>query len=389
MPGVALLALLLLIRPVKRVKLLVLSEERIGEFAGRTDLFLRRLALDPQLGKGVTYVGVIGGPCNEQLLKMFRRKLRIVRSSLLRDICLRSPLVGSSFVEHSLPWDDDHHYEYNNVAPILSFDDSDEARGRRLLAQMGVPPDAWFVCFHARDPAYLARLHPEADFHRHDFHDCSIQNFVDAMRYISSRGGYAIRMGAEVAEPLPDLGDPHIIDYAVRFRSDFGDIYLSAKCKFFVGSMSGFRLVPMLFHVPVAASNTAPFDRPPLRKGDLYIPMEAWSVVGERRLSFAEIFRSDLPWYGRSEQFEKAGVKIIENAPHQILDLTREMNERLKGSFIASNGDEELQRKYRSLLKPSHRSFRSPARMGATYLREREDLLDPDGEGAARVSPTE
>lgn len=62
-------------------------------------------------------------------------------------------------------------------------------------------------------------------------------------------------MGSKVQKKLTNIDNPKIIDYATKYRSDFADIYLSAKCKFFVGCSAGILCVPYIFHVPVIQAN--------------------------------------------------------------------------------------------------------------------------------------
>ena len=38
-----------------------------------------------------------------------------------------------------------------------------EALGRELLCQLGIPEEKPFICFHARDSAYLNSIFPERD----------------------------------------------------------------------------------------------------------------------------------------------------------------------------------------------------------------------------------
>ena len=89
----------------------------------------------------------------------------------------------------------------------------------------------WFICFHSRDSTYLNNKWDKGDF-PHSYRNCSINNFIKSVEYVNQQRGYGIRMGSEVSSPLK-VNNLMIIDYAVNNRSDFGDIYLPAKCKFF------------------------------------------------------------------------------------------------------------------------------------------------------------
>lgn len=61
-------------------------------------------------------------------------------------------------------------------------------------------------------------------------------------------------MGVIVKEAL-NTTNPMIIDYATKSSTDFLDIYLGAKCRFFLGSTGGINAVPRIFQRPVAYVN--------------------------------------------------------------------------------------------------------------------------------------
>lgn len=359
---------------------------RIGEFAHRTDLFLRRLQLENTRKNRIMYIGICDKPCNQQLFKMFRRKLFIIQNEnkfarkILSDIVYKkNSILRKSVFYMDLPYTLSPYYEFNNTEPNLFFTDSEQEEGKKLLNKMGVADNSWFVCFLSRDPAYLDKHHgyrSREQWAYHDYRDSDVKNYLEAMKYTASLGGYAVRMGHTVAEKLPDLDNPRIIDYATHHRTDFGDIYLSAKCKFFLGSATGLWLIPTIFHVPFAGANwCAPFEHTPFRKGDLFIPKKVWSIEKKRFLTFCEILESGAGCYLRTEQFTEAGLEVVENTSEEILDLAKEMNEQLDGTFEIAEQDEELQKRFKSLFKRHHVGYGSPARIGTKFLQQNKELL--------------
>ena len=376
--GFIILFFLYIVKPFKFVKLLPIIHTRIGHLASNTDLFLRRLQLKRREKEGIFYLGVSGKPVNQQLLTMFKRKLPIIQNDHVHRILNSSPLNKSPFYE-PLPCMTNEYYEFNNTEPNLYFTASEEKKGKKLLKKMGINDNSWFVCFHSRDSAYLEKEHSSSDREKwryHDYRDSDIENYLKAAEYITSQGGYAIRVGKVINKKLPDLNNPQIIDYATKYRSDFGDIYLHAKCKFSLGDTAGIWSLPTIFHVPVAEVNfTATFQHTPLRKGDLFIPKKVWSIKDNRFLTFREIMESKLGTFQRSQDFAEAGVVLVENTADEILDLAKEMNQRLDGKFKTAKEDEELQKKFRSLYKPHYWGYGSPARTGTKFLRENKELL--------------
>lgn len=380
--GLAISLCLYIIKPFKSVKLIEIRSQNIGQQAGNTGLFLRRLQLEKR-GKenSVLYVGISGKPDNQQLLKMFKRKLFIIQSDLLNRLCSNYAVVirWSGFYK-DLPFNSNEYYEFNNTVPDLHFTSSEEEEGKMLLSKMGIDEKSWFVCFHCRDPAFFKSFPT-------DFRNSDMKNYLEAAKYITSCGGFAVRMGHTVAEKLPDLNNSRIIDYASKFRTDFGDIYLPAKCKFFLGSTAGLVVVSAIFNVPIAGANFIPLY-PTWRTGDIIIPKKIWSIEERRLLTFRELieFAGDV----RGGDIRPQGICsniyvynkladgkyiVIENTSQEILDLTMEINECLDGTFKITDEDEELQKRFHSLLHPDDFIYGTPVRIGTKFLRENKGLI--------------
>jgi putative glycosyltransferase (TIGR04372 family) len=263
------------------------------------------------------------------------------------------------------------YYEFNNFKFILYFAKEEEILGKQHLKKMGIGENDWFVCFHSRDPSYLGE-----GSEYHDYRDSDINNYLPAAEYIAEQGGYAIRMGSVVDKPLPKERHPRIIDYAIDYRSDVMDIYLSAHCKFFLGNTAGLFLVSTIFDVPAACANFLPLEYTPLRSGDLFIPKKMWSRDKKKLLTYKEILDSGAGLYLESKQYENAGIEVIENSSDEILELAREMNMLLDKNYESMEEDEELQRRYISLFRPNHHCYGTQARIGIYFLRKNIELLD-------------
>lgn len=367
------------LKPFYPVKLVRIRDDRIGNLVMNTEVFLRRIKLGIYK-KNVFYIGIAGkNPSNKQLLKMFKRAMFIIQVSKPVEILfnvlsnkrnyLKDIVLYLTFVDY-----DAAYYEFNNAGSSLQFNKKEEKEGQDLLEKMKAK-GSWFACFHARDSSYLKKTFEGMDSSYHNYRDCNIENYLKAAEYITKQGGYAIRMGSVVEKKLQHLKNKKIIDYAANFRTDFGDIYLLAKCKFFLSSTSGLFQVSTLFDVPVAHANLIPIEYPTFRKEDLFIPTKIWSKKKKRFLAFNEIIKSGAGVFLRTDKYEKAGLVSVENTPEEILDLAVEMNERLDGKWKTTKKDEELQKRYRLLFAHS-RCYGFPSRIGAKFLRKNKFLLE-------------
>lgn len=258
----------------------------------------------------------------------------------------------------------------------MKFRPDEDARGRQALRAMGLPPEAQFVCVHSRDKAYLDQAHPyftREQWAYHDYRDCDIANYLPAARALSAKGLYALRMGSIIEKQLGD-GDPRIVDYATRFRSDFLDIWLPANCKFFLGCTAGLVNVPLLFNVPVAAANYVPLGFASFRAGDIFIPKTYRDARGVE-LPFRRIVENGAWEWTDGRQFAQANIEVVENSTEDISALADEMDARLDGRWKPEPGDEKLQLRFRELFPKDHPMRHFPSRVGAAFLRRHEGLL--------------
>lgn len=388
------LAFFIIMRSIKPARLLMVSEGRMGAFTARIDYYLREKSLNPRTHHKGIWLSIISDPCNEQLLTMFKRHMPIYHCNLFSRRILnhnmsprhgfKNVLKGSDFI-YRMPFPPIGDADCYDLPPVLSFTDSEETQGRELFERMGLTSNSWFVCFIARDDAYFYQRYPNRDHVSTSHRNSSISNYYEAMKYVTAKGGYAIRVGAAASQRLPDWGDPHIIDYTFDYRSDFGDIYLPAKCKFFVGGESGLNAVPLMFNVPVVDVNVFTMRVIPLNdyvhvlglgKRDLFIPRPIYSREKERLLTFKEILSSDIRFFQETHKYSELGLQPWESSPGDILEAVQEMNERIDGDRVYSEEEEALQNQFRSLVQPRPKDFNQLARIGTGFLKSHSELLE-------------
>jgi putative glycosyltransferase (TIGR04372 family) len=357
---------------IRKIRIGFLIYSRIGHLSLNTELFLRRRHVDEDLQKQF-HIFITGKPANRQLLKMIRRRVPVIESHLLYQMMDLVKEREGMFIE--LPHANSSYYEFNNIPPQLSFSEQEEEKGEELLRSMGIEPGSPFVCFHARDKVYLDTTLTYRDWSYHDHRDSDIMNCLPAAQYLASQEMYTIRMGYKVESALPKT-DPRIIDYATHHRTDFGDIYLAAKCEFFIGSTAGITGIPLIFNRPMAYVNFMPLGGAGVADSNLFIVKKHWHVKEKRLLSFKQVFAMGADLWTDGDQFKNGGLEVIEHTADEILALIKEMYGRYKGMWVYSEEDEELQNRYRALFPPGHQCIGFGSRMGAEFLRQNLELLD-------------
>lgn len=335
------------------------------------------------------FIKSTGVVSNQQWLKMWKRVLRVVPFGKFFRIVDKVNRRLPGFEPHIISMDDiaptykKKHKEEETLQCVLScpkvsiaFTPEEEALGRELLCQLGIPEEKPFICFHARDSAYLNSIFPKRDWSYHDFRDSAIKNYVPAAEKLTQQGYCAVRMGAIVAEKL-QCHNRWIIDYATNGkRTDFLDIYLGAKCKFFICSQSGINVIPEIFKRPVVYTNLPALGLiSPYVYYGLIIPQKLYFLKEQRFLTFAEIINSEIGTFYSGEQFERLGIELIENTPEEIASVAIEMDGRIKGTWRVTAEDEALQQRFWDIYRPA--LLKSPSlRIGMEFLRQNQGLLN-------------
>jgi putative glycosyltransferase (TIGR04372 family) len=185
-------------------------------------------------------------------------------------------------------------------------------------------------------------------------------------------------MGSAVNDPLQTT-NPMIIDYASTARSDFMDIFLCAKCSFYIGDTAGLNAVPRIFRRPVVYANSVPLCTTQLLAcvpGGVLIPKKLWLREEQRFMTFPEFLETWPERFDGTMHFERIGVDVIENTSEELLEVTVEMDERLKGTWQTSEEDKELQQRFWSILEITEPKQEFRPRLGAKFLRQNRELLN-------------
>lgn len=363
------------LRPLIRIRIGLLYHARIGHLAINTEIFLRRRSVE---GERDFYIFLCGKPANNQLLKMIKRRVLVIENRACPLIYWAiKTLNNQSSIWVDIPYRTNEFYELNEIRPQLYFTDNEESKGQELLSKMGIEPESEFVCFFARDQSYLNVKHDykqPQEWAYHSHRDCDILNYLPAAEYLASKGIYAVRMGHVVEKSLPQ-GSDRVIDYSSLYRTDFGDIYLLSKCKFFLGSNSGISALAHIFNIPYANANLVPMGHVPLGGSDIFMPKLFYYNREQRYLTFREIIGKGIGEIVRAEEYVSLDIEVRENSSDLILEITKEMLARIEETWETTETDESLQNKFKNIFSGGHRED-FPSRICMAYLKEYRYLLD-------------
>lgn len=267
-------------------------------------------------------------------------------------------------------------WEEAGRAPLLTLSEEEMEKGRAGLRERGVPDDAWFVCLHVREGGFKK----DQGFNSIDrILNAEIGTYLPAIRAVTERGGWVIRIGDPSMRALPPM--PRVIDYADRpIKDEAMDVFLLAACRFFIGTSSGPAYVPPLFGTPCVLTNWVPTGQRPFNGRDLYITKLYRAGFPPRQLSFAEMMAPPIGYAPRYAYAEELGLSAAPNTPEEIREVVNEMLNRLDGTLFYSEMDEALQSAFDAVAETN--LCIGNARLGRGFLRRNSYLLAGEGQHA-------
>jgi len=348
------LFIIVILRPFLLIRIGFLHNDRMGHFAGNTELLNlenKELISSKKFNKVINlYYLPRKISCNKTLEIMWRRVLYIWPRFILRPLCL---IIRSfTFLTVHIAWKTSNEdRDINNLMDThptsISFTENEEKFGKSKLIEFGLPQNAKFICLNVRDSAYLNSI-GITNHEYHNFRDSNIDDYIKAAEELANMGYFIFRMGVSVNNKF-NSNHPKIIDYAINgMRSDFMDIYLGAKCHFCISTGSGFDSIPYIFRRPLVFVNIVPIIAiGTFIKNSISLSKNYYSVVHNKYLTLSEIcYNNEIGLYSKSEDFEKNKIILFNNTPQEILDITIEMEKRLKNEWIDLPEDINLQDKF-------------------------------------------
>ena len=365
-----------LLRPVVVLRFGKLISHRIGPYVAEPEVYLSELEAGMHGGRFIDIFHNERFISNSQVKIMWGRTLKVVQPTSY--IALLNDLVPRGGI-HKIPWRSyqqrDNYGTFAQSETHLKFSPQEEEIAEAALADMGVPYGAKFVCFHARDSSYGETFGTGNDVGRVDYRNSDISTYLPAMNELTSRGYYALRMGAVVDKPLV-IDNPMIIDYATTSRTELLDLYLSWRCEFFVGSAVGITYLPMAFRTPIVNTNFVPIGvLLAWHPQDLCITKKLYVPEEDRYMKLREIIDSGVSMYSRSWQYKNKGIELIDSTPEEISEVVVEMDDRINGRWESTVEEEQLQLEFWKYFDSNQVQLAPQALIGREILQQNRWML--------------
>ena len=228
--------------------------------------------------------------------------------------------------------------------PVLSLTAEESHKGRKALALLGIPEDAWFVAVHVRHSPWCGKNLCNVD----------INTYLPAFRLIVEKGGYVVRIGDNRMPMLPEMDK--VIDLAHhQAKNEFLHMYVIAACKFFIGTSSGPLSVPQCFGVPVLWTNAwlcMSHGIPNLVR----VPILYKDPAG-KLIRIDDLMTREFRFCSNRSTLIHNGMIPVDNTSDDICRAVEEMFARVEGGFDISNEYDQLQKEWRGIADRSMQRY--------------------------------
>lgn len=271
-------------------------------------------------------------------------------------------------------------YRAGQIKPrFYQLTDEEWEQGRRLEETLGIEPDAKIVTLHNREPGYLPHMA------YHSYRDADISDYQPAVDFLMESGYWVVRLGDTTMTPMPKA--PRLIDLPFTGHGHgLADIYFSLRCQFMLASTSGPVVIPMLFNGPPRLlTNWLPAGHICVSFNE----MDRWAPKlvrikrdNGRLMSLMESYHPANSFF-HTQEYEKAGLEVVNNSPEDILMMTREMVRDLEANQPPDRADPVQQaywriagmwQKINSIHGDYNRSYLLGPNMSTAFMEKYPDL---------------
>jgi putative glycosyltransferase (TIGR04372 family) len=344
--GIWFMIIIILLKPFKKIYIAPIQTSRIGHFVMDTEIMLLRIRADEiDAKKSFLVIWVPDSKIsNYYVYTIWKRIIRIIpynifSSSILQTAVYLEKLTKIKLTYRFVGWDGYLPYAHLLLDKQVNFyiPKAEEQECIKTLQLNGIDVNKKWVCILAREDGYLSHISPDLNWDYNSYRNSNIHTYMEAAEYLASKNILVFRMGTKVSQLFVSNKSELIIDYAnSEWRTEKLDIYLAAKCHFFISSSTGLDAISFATRKPILTVNLAqPLTFVRYHKNHIFIFKKFFNRKTNKFLNIKEFqeiglasgFTVDNPRHLRTQDFVRLKIDVIDNSPTEIKDATEEMYE--------------------------------------------------------------
>ena len=356
----------------KEVLLVGVASSSITAFLMPLEVELRR-RVDIKSDLSQLIVLDLSPDANSQIRKMYDSVAKIYgeEAKLLRRIIWWASALGRLQLPRREILEIHEDSMWHTGQPLVSLTAAEIEVGNKFLESIGVGKNQPIVCYATRSSSYYEKLSASGvQLKSRNVRNPDESIYFEVSKYLSEQGAFVIRLGKDLDTRVPDSYQEYIFDYASEFRTEFLDVFLVQRCNLFISGGTGLVIMRAIANLPTINSDFYRIHKGWFKK-DLALFQKVYYIHKNRFATVSEKVAMKSQFSDERHQ-ERLGVRLIKNTVEEILAACDEMTARLNGTWVTTDEDEILQKKYWDLICDSGHHG---GRIGAQFLRDNQDLL--------------
>lgn len=335
-----LVPIIILIKNLVLLRFGLIHSDRIGHFVTDTALYLidkKNIAKKKKLFDFLYFPNTIS---NQQIEKMWRRKISFSSKYLIRPFWLIFSFFNLR--EHLAGISETQCRDIKNLLPknknIIKFTE-EEINYCKSILKINKIDEKKIVLLILRDSNFLkktmlvkGKMHL---FNYHNYRNPNVNTYKKAIKFLLKNNYHIIRMGKHLQTKIQINNKKYIELFSSGFHSDLLEIYLGSICKFCISSSTGYDEVPKIFNRPILYTNVCPLsDIQANSKNFMIIFQRYFDKFSKKELTFSEIVKKECHEIYDSFEFKKKKILLKQNTSDEIYQATKEfLNNISKNSF--------------------------------------------------------
>ena len=360
----------------------IFSSKYFGAF-GHTaflDLWIKAVHLGILEKKPSIFTGLRDSYANRELLNYFESHLlsSVIEADKYSEEVLDKASEKLSYIQtarNELMWFDDFASEVQQAwealygdSPMIKMKSEHLQHSEHILRKkFGIGANDWFVAVHLR-----CSLDP-----MRNLRDVKVESYSPAIREIISKGGRVLRIGGLDYSPKISLKDENFFDLSRDVELDpVTNLYILAKCRFFLGVGSGpANVAGHVFGRPIAVTNIGPLGGRISWRNQVVLPKMFVNQSSKKVMTIEKRLSDEFGQIESRAALSKKGFDVKNNSSSEILDLATDMILATSGSFFNSKIFMKHHEKQKSFINKSTDNGRLyPVYCANSVLREYEEF---------------
>lgn len=236
----------------------------------------------------------------------------------------------------------------NKIENIINKKECEYAE--KQLEKISIYPKDKIVCFINRNNFFNKKIINNTRLVKiNEFRNSNFEDYLPAAKYLAKKGYKIIRMGSHDKR----FKSKYVVNYtSSKINNLLIDIFLLKKADFIVTSGTGIDLIAShFFKKSICCVNLVPYmNIQNFRFSPKGVFLTKKLIKNKRFLSLKEIVKDDFFCQGNQYNYDRSGIKILDNSKKEILECVKEFYKIKNNNYIHKKKELLLHQKFYKIL---------------------------------------